>query len=43
MAKYDSRLREEELKNRVANDWLAGFDCVYIIDTVGLYSLIGER
>ena len=34
MAKYDSRLQEEELKNKVAVDWFSGFDTTRIIGKV---------
>ena len=34
MAKYDSRLLEEELKNKVAADWFAAFDTTRIIGKV---------
>ena len=31
---YDTRLREEELKNKVAADWFAAFDCTRIIGNI---------
>ena len=34
MAKYDPRLQEEELKNKVAADWFSGFDTTRIIGKV---------
>ena len=34
MAKYDQRLLEEELKNKVAADWFAAYDTTRIIGKV---------
>ncbi len=31
---YDTRLREEKLKNKVAADWFAAFDCTRIIGNI---------
>lgn len=31
---YDLSLREEELKNKVAEDWFAGFDATEIIGNI---------
>ena len=34
MAKYALKLREEELKNKVAVDWFGGYDCTRIIGNI---------
>lgn len=31
---YPHGIREEELKNRVAADWFAAFDCSFIADCI---------
>ena len=31
---YDVRLREEEVKHRVAADWFAAFDCTRVIGNI---------
>ena len=38
MAKYDPKLLEEVLKNKVAADWFAAFDTTRIIVRSVLYS-----